>query len=58
MLLRAWMANPGTADGLVRPNPHAAMVEPCLVDLGTKRVECFHDQVSGRLIELDLQKQR
>lgn len=54
MLVRAWMANPSTADGLVRSSPHAAIAEPCLVDLGTKRVERFQDRRSGRFIELEV----
>lgn len=54
MLVRAWMANPDTAKGLFRPSPSAAIATPCLVDLGTKRVEHLHDPRSGRLIELEV----
>lgn len=54
MLVRAWMANPRTADGLGRPGANGAIAEPCLVDLDTKRVERFQDRLSGRLIEIEV----
>jgi len=54
MLVRAWMANPSTADGLARPATHVAITEPCLVDLGSKRIERLYDQLSGRFVELEV----
>lgn len=54
MLVRAWMANPKAADGLIRPRADAALAEPCVVDLASKRVEWLHDRRSGRLIELEV----
>ncbi len=52
MLARAWIANPNTADGLIQPRADAAIAEPCLVDLATKRIERLYDPRAGRLIEL------
>lgn len=54
MLVRAWKANPSAAERLVRSSAHTAIARPCLVDLGTKRVERFLDRWSGRLIELEV----